>query len=116
MTEQPIRTLLGNLSCELKRLAMLAGTIDAAVGHLPLAALHGETAGALQRIDLLRQSLECLGRYSGTLAALVDASAQVDPTQAVTALPLRDLAHALAAHTEPELAANEESGNETWFV
>jgi len=96
MNDQPCATVLENMARELDRLASLAGRIDSAIGHVQISTeLNGETLAALQRIDLLRQSLECLTHYVGNLASQVNETVLVNPVDAAEGLLLRDLVHGL---------------------
>lgn len=116
MTDQPFPTVLENMARELDRLASLAGHIDSAVGHVPISSdMTGETMATLQRVDLLRQSLECLTHYVGSLAGQVNESVLVNPVNAAEALPLRDLARDLAGDEAPEGATTHSDRYDPFF-
>lgn len=116
MTEKPFATVLESLARELDRLASLAGNIDTAVGRVPIPAeLNGETVAALQRVDFLRQSLECLTVYVDNLAGQVNDTVVVSPASAAAMLPLRDLARDLVGKAGPDSHAMHADGHDTCF-
>lgn len=116
MTEKPFATVLENMARELDRLASLAGDIDTAVGRVPISAdLNGETLSALQRVDFLRQSLECLTLYVGNLAGQLHETVVVNPENAAAALPLRDLACDLVGNARSDNLARHLDSHDTCF-
>lgn len=116
MNSQPLGTVLVNLAQELDRLASLAAAIDRAIGRLPIATdMDGEALTALQRVDLLRQSLECLTHYAGSLAGQFNDTVVVDPVLAAEPLPLRDLARDLAGVAYPDGTALRPNNHDTYF-
>lgn len=116
MIEQPFAVVLGNTAHELDRLARLAARIDDVVGRAPATASpDGEVLAALQGVDLLRQSLECLTQYVANLASQVDDSVRVDPAHAAAALPLRDLARGLVGLKQHDSAPQANHGDTCFF-
>jgi hypothetical protein len=116
MTEKPFATVLESMARELDRLANLAGHIDTAVGRVPISAdLSGDTLAALQRVDFLRQSLECLTIYVGNLSGQVNDTIFVNPASAAAALPLRDLAHDLVGNAGSDSQAMQTESHDTCF-
>ena len=116
MTEKPFATVLESMARELDRLANLAGHIDTAVGRVPISAdLSGDTLAALQRVDFLRQSLECLTVYVGNLAGQINDTVVVSPAIAAATLPLRNLADDLAGKSGPDNHAMHVDGHDTCF-
>lgn len=98
MSTQSFGTVLSNMARELDALASLAGNIDHALGFVPMGSdIDRQTREALQKVDLLRQSLECFSHYVGNLARQVHETALVDPALAAQDLPLRDLARNLVS-------------------
>lgn len=104
MTDQPINSVLANLAVECDKLAALAGEIDRVIGRLTFSECAPETGASatLQRIDLLRQSLECVTEYLEELAEQVGDGLEVDPEQATRGLKLRELAGNLAGAARPD--------------
>ena len=106
MNSQPLGTVLVNLAQELDRLASLAAAIDRAIGRLPIATdMDGEALTALQRVDLLRQSLECLTHYAGSLAGQFNDTVVVYTVQAAEPPPHTEHAPQLAGEAGTECTA-----------
>ncbi len=116
MTDQPFATVLKNLTRELERLSSLAGNIDSAMGQLSVPAdFNDEGLATLQRVDLLRQSLECLAHYVGELGNQVNETVLINPVGAAEALPLRDLARDLIGGREHDGHSMHAHGQDTCF-
>lgn len=115
MTDQPLSLVLENMTKQLDRLASLAGSIDSAVGHVPIPAdIDQKALAALQAVDLLRQSLEGLTHYVGNLAGQLNESVLVNPALAAEVLPLRDLARALVGD-DPDIRSVNASSHDPCF-
>lgn len=116
MADQPFAIVLDNMARELDRLADLAGSIDSAMGRVPIPSdINGQTLATLQRVDMLRQSLECLTLYVGELAGQVHGAVLVNPVNAAAALPLRDLARDLVGDENPDSQAMHTSSHDPCF-
>jgi len=116
MSDQPLSMVLENMTRQLDRLASLAGSIDGAVGQVPIPVDIDRTAlAALQTVDLLRQSLEGLTHYVGKLADQLNDSVLVNPTLAAEALPLRDLARDLVGDDPDSSPVNTSSHDPCFF-
>lgn len=105
-----------NLTHELCALATLAGNIDHAIGKLEMSAdTDSKSLGTLQKVDFLRQSLECLAQYSGNIAKQVNGPVVVDPATAAQALPLRDLARGLLGQNDILDPSDRQNGQDVWL-
>ncbi|MFN3954097.1 MAG: hypothetical protein ACK4LQ_06545 [Pararhodobacter sp.] len=95
----PLKSVLLNAAREIERLSELAREIDEAVGTVSLsgAQIPLSQAQTLQRVDLLRQSLECMTEFIGQVAQQSNEGANICADAAVRNIPLRDLARNLVA-------------------
>ncbi|MWD26478.1 hypothetical protein E0K89_003210 [Aquicoccus sp. SCR17] len=96
MEPMQLQRLLRNSANEIKRLSGVAQDLDDVLGSIPHEAVASQM-GALQNVDMLRQSLEALGAFVGSLADEVDDEAQIDPGIAAAQIKLRDLRAACLA-------------------
>ncbi|WP_428925840.1 hypothetical protein [Marinibacterium sp. SX1] len=93
MTKIPLDVALRNISNELARLSAIAANVDEAMGDVIVKIGDGDTEhqAALQDVDLLRQSLDCLVVLMGNLADQQDVSTGVLPAHVGEGVYLRDL-------------------------
>ncbi len=79
----------------------MARSVDACVGAAiatgAASSLSMNEIGTLQKIDLLRQSLEELNSFMEQLAKQTPVEVTIDPRRAIEGLKLRDLAQALSS-------------------
>lgn len=99
MTPIPMRTVLHNTSTEVERLARIATVLDEVVGDLIAETdpAQRDRLALLQDVDLLRQSLDCLGVLMRNLADCPDQTGTVLPEKAGTGVYLHDLRMACLA-------------------
>jgi len=116
MTSRPFATVLASTARELETLAALATDIDRAIGQLTVTlTIDGRTNATLQKVDLLRQSLECIALYVNNLVGQLNDTNQIDPATAAASLTLRDLACKLAGDKEVGLPAEQSTGQDVCF-
>lgn len=96
MEPMQLQRLLRNSANEIRRLSGVAQDLDDVLGNIPHEAVASQLA-ALQNVDMLRQSLESLGDFVGSLADEVDSDAQIDPRGPAARIKLRDLRTACLA-------------------
>lgn len=89
----PMKTVLANTAQEIERLARVANAVDETVADLVAAPgpATPDQVERLQSVDLLRQSLECLGVLMRNLAEAESGETTVAPETAGHGLFLRDL-------------------------
>jgi len=116
MTPEAFATVLASTARELETLAGLAADIDHAIGQLSVpATIGGRATESLQRIDLLRQSLECIALYVNNLARQLKETNHINPASAAESLALRDLARNLASPGQIDSAAEQTTCQDVCF-
>ncbi|WP_305971072.1 MULTISPECIES: hypothetical protein [unclassified Mameliella] len=73
------------------RLERLEHGLDAVIGQ-STQAFDSKSIGMLQELDMLRQSIGALADYLDQISAATDANGIVNVGEALTAVPLRDMA------------------------
>ncbi|MAC76896.1 MAG: hypothetical protein CML66_02400 [Rhodobacteraceae bacterium] len=93
MTRIPFDATLRNIANELARLSAIAANVDEVMGDVivKMGANDQEHVTALQDVDLLRQSLDCLVVLMGNLAEQQDVSLGVHTHEVGEGVYLRDL-------------------------
>lgn len=112
--------LAARIAEELDGLAQLSGEVQIALSlchfceHTDPDAIRG-----LQRIDLITQALEDLGRLLGTLSREIPQDLRIDAQMLASQLRLQGLIHALAlpghAPVPPRIDYPREDGDVQWF-
>ncbi|SMX46202.1 hypothetical protein [Maliponia aquimaris] len=107
-TVLPLRVATQRASSELEglymRLERLERGLDAVLVATP-AALDTQSIGMLQELDMLRQSIGALADYLGQVAAETGSDGLVNTADALSAVPLRDMAERLGGRQKPAAAA-----------
>ncbi|WP_421906629.1 hypothetical protein [Mameliella sp.] len=73
------------------RLERIEHGLDAVIGQ-STQAFDSKSIGMLQELDMLRQSIGALADYLDQISAATDANGMVNVCEALTAVPLRDMA------------------------
>lgn len=96
MTKIPLDVTLNNIATELARLSAIASQFDEVMGDavMKLGPSGHEHMNALQDVDLLRQSLDCLVVLMKNIAEQQDVSSGVLPENVGEGVYLRDLREA----------------------
>lgn len=96
MTKIPLDVTLTNISSELARLSSIAAHVDEVMGDviMRLGPNDQEHLNALQDVDLLRQSLDCLVVLMKNISEQQDVSTGVLPEDVGEGVYLRDLREA----------------------
>lgn len=121
MSDLTYREILENTSAEIRRAAVFAGDIDMHLGETDLA--HARNVAlertALQGVDHLRQSLDCLGLFVKRLAEQIGDRRAPCPEQLVKDLWLADLSNRLTGQPDDIEPSHDgphtPNGNVTFF-
>lgn len=99
MNKIPLDATLGNIANELARLSAIAAMVDETMGDVivKMGLNDQEHVTALQDVDLLRQSLDCLAVLVNNLAGQQELSMGVHTGEAGEGVYLRDLRDACLA-------------------
>ncbi|MCR9275525.1 MULTISPECIES: chemotaxis protein [Mameliella] len=94
-TVLPLKLATQRASDELEglhaRLERLEHGLDAVISH-STHAFDTKSIGMLQELDMLRQSIGALADYLDQISTATDANGMVNVSEALTAIPLRDMA------------------------
>lgn len=109
-TVLPLKIATGRASAELEglyaRLERLEHGLDTVIVQATHA-LDAKSIGMLQELDMLRQSIGALANYLYRISAETDDAGMVDVIQALTAVPLRDMATRLGGTVSSAGSAGE---------
>ncbi|MBV7396540.1 chemotaxis protein [Mameliella sediminis] len=102
-TMLPLKVATGRASAELEglhsRLERLEHGLDAVIMH-STEAFDTKSIGMLQELDMLRQSIGALADYLDQISAETDSRGMVNVSEALTAMPLRDMASRLGGQVK----------------
>ncbi len=98
----PLRDATQRASSELETLFVRLERLEHALDSVVLKSsggLSSQTIGMLQELDMLRQSIGALADYLGQISLKTDCAGMVDLSEALNAVPLRDMATRLGGQS-----------------
>lgn len=106
---QPLSVASRRVAFELRglqdRIERLEDTLEALYQH-PQIELDGHSIGTLQDVDFLMQSVTALSDYLDKLSTSTSQDGQVCVADAISAIPLKDMAARLRGHPAKQAAEN----------